>query len=166
MSYCKPRPLQDADDISTFDCGTDSLNEYLHNRALANHMSGASRCFVTCRDGRVAGYYALTSSVVDHEDVAGKVRRNMPNPVPAILLARLAVDLKDQSNGVGASLLQDAIRRTVHVAEEVGVRVLLVHALHEDAQRFYRHFGFELSPTDPLHLMLLMKDARAALGHY
>lgn len=163
--YGAPRPISEADDFAGFDSGEPSLDEYLRRRAWANHVQGASRCFVTTGEGRkVAGYYALAAGAVDRADSPGSVRRNMPEPVPVILLSRLAVDLKEQGNGVGSHLLRDAIARSVAVADQVGVRALLVHALHDDARAFYAHFEFEPSPTDPLHLMLLMKDARALLG--
>lgn len=162
--YSRPRPIHEDDQTATFDAGEPSLDDYLRKRALVNHLQGASRCFVSCRDGRVVGYYALASASVQHRDVAGKVRRNMPDPVPVILLSRLAVDRKEQGSGLGKHLLRDAITRSVDAAEIVGVRALLVHARHEPARRFYLHFDFEPSPTDPLHLLLLMKDARAMLG--
>jgi predicted N-acetyltransferase YhbS len=161
--YGAPRPISDADDVATFDSGEPSLDDYLRNRALANHVQGASRCFVTCRDGRVVGFYALASAAVAHADAPGKVRRNMPDPVPVILLSRLAVDLKNQSKGVGSHLLRDEIARCVQAADSIGVRAILVHALHDEARTFYAHFEFEPPPTDPLHLMLLMKDARALI---
>lgn len=162
--YSLPRPITEDDETSEFDSGEPSLNEYLRKRALANHAQGASRCFVTCHDGRVAGYYALASASVQHHQVAGKVRRNMPNPVPVILLSRLAVDRKEQGSGLGKSLLRDAILRSAEASEIIGVRALLVYALNEDARAFYAHFDFEPSPTDPLHLLLLIKDARSAIG--
>jgi predicted N-acetyltransferase YhbS len=101
---------------------------------------------------------------LEHASAPGKVRRNMPDPVPVILLSRLAVDRKEQGNGLGKNLLRDAIERCVGVAEQVGVRAMLVHALHEDARSFYAQYDFEPSPTDPLHLLLTMKDARALIG--
>lgn len=162
--YSLPRPITEDDETSEFDSGEPSLNEYLRKRALANHAQGASRCFVTCHDGRVVGYYALASASVQHHQVAGKVRRNMPNPVPVILLSRLAVDRKEQGSGLGKSLLRDAILRSAEASEIIGVRALLVYALNEDARAFYAHFDFEPSPTDPLHLLLLIKDARSAIG--
>lgn len=162
--YSQPRPIHDDDDASTFDSGEPSLDDYLRNRALRNHEQGASRCFVTCRADRVVGYYALASASIEHREVAGKIRRNMPDPVPVILLSRLAVDRTEQGSGLGKNLLRDAIARSVAAAEIVGVRALLVHALHDEARAFYRHFDFEPSPTDPLHLLLLMKDARAVLS--
>jgi GNAT superfamily N-acetyltransferase len=163
--YSSPRPIHEDDETTSFDSGEPSLDDYLRKRALANHVQGASRCFVTCRERRVVGYYALASASIQHRDVAGKVRRNMPDPVPVILLSRLAVDRKEQGRGIGKHLLRDAILRSVQAAEIIGVRALLVHALHDEARAFYIHFDFEPSPTDPLHLLLLMKDARALLGH-
>jgi GNAT superfamily N-acetyltransferase len=162
--YSLPRPIAADDDTSSFDSGEPPLDDYLRQRALANHVQGASRCFVTCRAGRVVGYYALASASVQHRDVAGKVRRNMPDPVPVILLSRLAVDREEQGSGLGKHLLRDAILRSVAASEIIGVRALLVHALNDAACAFYAHFDFEPSPTDPLHLLLLMKDARAAIG--
>jgi predicted N-acetyltransferase YhbS len=162
--YSQPRPIHEDDDASTFDSGERSLDDYLRTRALPNHVQVASRCFVTCREDRIVGYYALASASIEHREVAGEVRRNMPDPVPVILLARLAIDRKEQGSGLGKSLLRDAIARSVAAAEIVGVRALLVHALHDEARTFYLHFDFEPSPTDPLHLLLLMKDARALLG--
>lgn len=162
--YSFPRPIGENDDTSEFNSGEPSLDEYLRRRALANHVQGASRCFVTCRDGQVVGYYALTSASVQHRDVPGKVRRNMPDPVPVILLSRLAVHHEEQGTGLGKNLLRDAILRAVAASEIIGVRALLVHALHDDTRAFYTHFDFEPSPTDPLHLLLLMKDARSIAG--
>lgn len=137
------------------------MDEYLRTRALANHAEGASRCFVTCRNGRVVGFYALSSASVDRRSTPGRVRRNMPDPVPVILLSRLAIDHEEHGKGLGKHLLRDTIARTVQAADLIGVRAMLVHALHDEARAFYTHFGFEQSPTDPLHLLLPMKDARA-----
>lgn len=162
--YCLPRPLTGDDDTSDFDSGEPSLDQYLRRRALANHVGGASRCFVTCRDGRVAGYYALASGSVQHRDVTSRARRNMPDPIPVILLSRLAVDLREQGRGLGKNLLRDAILRAVQASEIIGVRALLVHALNDRARSFYEQYDFEQSPTDPLHLLLLIKDARALIA--
>ena len=161
--YSTPRPISADDDVADFDSGEPSLDRYLRGRALANHVEGASRCFVTCRDGRVVGFYALASASVDRADTPGRVRRNMPDPVPVILLSRLAIDVEEHGKGLEAQLLRDAITRAVTAAQIVGVRALLVHSLHDNAREFYAHFGFEPSPTDPLHLLLLIKDARALL---
>jgi GNAT superfamily N-acetyltransferase len=161
--YSAPRPIGPADEVATFDSGEPSLDEYLRSRALANHVEGASRCFVTIGQGKVAGFYALASAAVEHRHTSGRVRRNMPDPIPVVLLSRLAVDRKEQGRGLGKQLLRDAIIRAVQAADLIGVRAMLVHALHDDARAFYAHFDFEPSPTDPLHLLLLIKDARARL---
>jgi GNAT superfamily N-acetyltransferase len=162
--YSAPRPIRESDDLAKFDSGEPSLDQYLCTRALANHLAGASRCFVTSRDGRVVGFYTLASASVERNSVPGRVRRNMPDPVPVILLSRLAIDSKEQGKCLGRHLLRDAITRTVQAADLIGVRAMLVHALHDDARSFYRHFEFEPSPTDPLHLLLLIKDARVLVG--
>lgn len=162
--YSRPRPIRDDDDTATFDSGELSLDSYLRTRALANHVRGASRCFVTCRDGRVVGYYAIAAAGIKRVDAPGKVRRNMPDPIPVILLSRLAVDRQHQHGGLGKHLLRDAITRCVRAADVIGVRAMLVHALDEQARAFYTQFDFEPSPTDPLHLMLLIQDARAVVA--
>lgn len=160
----RPRPIRADDVVAEFDCGEVSLNDYLRRRALTKHEAGASRCFVTTVDGRVVGYYALASAVVQHVDVTSRYKRNMPDPIPVVLISRLGVDAKVQRHGLGRHLLRDAILRSVEAAEIIGVRAILVHALHKEAARFYARYGFESSPTDPLHMMLLIKDARAHLG--
>lgn len=157
----RPRPIAADDDIASFDCGQPSLNNYLHKRALANHSSGASRCHVSVHEGRVVGYFALAAASAQHVDVRAKVRRNMPDPIPALLLSRLAVDAKFQSRGLGRDLLFEALNLTLQAAELVGVRVLLVHALNDEARNFYEKYDFGPSLTDPMHLMLLMQDVPA-----
>jgi GNAT superfamily N-acetyltransferase len=161
--YSPPRPIRDDDDVAEFSSGEPSLDAYLRGRALANHRGGASRCFVTCRP-RVVGYYALAAASVQRGSAPGRLRRNMPEQLPVILLSRLAVDRSEQGNGLGQSLLRDAIVRSVRAADLIGVRALLVHAVGQQARSFYTHFGFEPSLTDPLHLMLSIKDARAVVG--
>lgn len=158
--YSAPRPIRDDDDLADFDSGDESLNHYLRTRALANHAEGASRCYVTSRAGRVVGFYALASASVERRNATGAVRRNMPEPIPVILLSRLAVDRQEQGKGLGRGLLRDGIIRSVRAAELIGVRALLVHAIDDDARKFYSDFGFAPSPTDPMHLLLLIKDAR------
>ncbi len=140
-----------------------TLDGYLRGRALANHVEGACRCFVTCRDGRVVGFYSLASAAVERAGTPGRVRRNMPDPVPVILLSRLAIDRREQGKGLGAALLRDAITRAVAATEIIGVRTLLVHVLHEQARTLYARIDFEPSATDPMHLLLLIKDARVLL---
>ncbi len=161
--YSPAHPIRDTDDVTTFDSGEPDLDSYLRKRALTNHIEGASRCFVTCRDQRVIGFYALAAAAVERSEAPGRIRRNMPEPIPVILLSRLAVDRAEQGHGLGAHLLRDAITRSVAAADLIGIRAVLVHALHNQARAFYTHFDFEPSATDPLHLLLLIKDARAAL---
>lgn len=142
-----------------------SLDRYLTDRALTNHISDLARCYV-CVDGnsnRVVGYYTLSAVAVEREGLPGRVRRNAPNPAPSVLLGRLAVDRKAQGSGLGRLLLRDAILSTLAAADRIGVQLLLVHALHRQAADFYAGLGFKPSPTDPLHLYLLLTDVRASL---
>lgn len=158
--YSAPRPIRADDGLADFESGEDSLDHYLRARALPNHSEGASRCYVTCRAGSVVGFYALASASVQRREATGAIRRNMPEPIPVILLSRLAVDRADQGKGLGRALLRDAILRSVRAADLIGVRALLAHAIDDKARNFYSHCGFKPSPTDPMHLLLLMKDAR------
>jgi GNAT superfamily N-acetyltransferase len=150
-----PQPLGTHHRLTEFDCGEPSLDDWLRRRALTNHLSGASRTFVvTDLDGVVRGYYALAAGALAHEMATSAVRRNMPDPLPVMVLARLAVDRRAQGGRVGAALLQDAVLRSQGVARNAGVRALLVHALHERAWQFYAHYGFQASPVHPMTLML------------
>ena len=157
-----PRLLEPDDDVATFTCGNEVLDEWLRSRAKRNQREGASRTYVVVHERRVIAYFSLATAVVTHTQATGRSRRNMPDPIPAMLLARLAVDRAFQGMQLGANLLRDAIRRTLAAAEIAGIRVLLVHATDDPARRFYEHFGFEASPTDSLHLMLVLRDARRA----
>jgi GNAT superfamily N-acetyltransferase len=124
-----PEPLTTAHNVESFACGVPVLDEWLKRRALKNESSGASRTFVVCSDGQVIGYYALATGSVGHRNTPGKVRRNMPDPVPVIVLGRLAIDERWQHAGLGRSLLRDAILRTLSVSQQAGVKALLVHTL-------------------------------------
>jgi GNAT superfamily N-acetyltransferase len=161
--YGRPRPISQEDDTSQFSCGDDQLDEWLRKYAIANHFGGGARTYVTVRGSRVIGYYALSTASIQRADATPRVARDMPQPVPAILLGRLGVDQKEAGRGLGSALLRDAILRTLDAAEVVGVRVLLVHCASEDARNFYLKRGFDPSPTDPMHLMIMLKDARASL---
>ena len=155
ITVSSPQLLTDNHDVSDFDCGEPQLNDWLKRRALANQASGASRTFVVADNRqRVVGYYALSAGAVAHRVSTGAVRRNMPDPIPVMVLARLAVDRNVQGKQLGGALLKDAVSRALSVSENAGVRALLVHALHEKAKAFYRHYGFEESPIDPMTLML------------
>ncbi len=137
------------------------LDDWLKRRALANQSSGASRTFVVAdQDGRVCGYYAMAAGAVSHQLATRGVRRNMPDPVPVMVLARLAVDRSTQGQRLGASLLQDAVNRAVAVSHNAGVRALLVHALHEKAKQFYEHYGFQPSLTHSMTLMLCLSSVK------
>ncbi|MBQ1766963.1 MAG: GNAT family N-acetyltransferase [Aquincola sp.] len=156
-----PVPLAASHRLDDFACGEASLDDWLKRRALGNQLSGASRTFVvTQADGQVLGYYALAAGAVAHETATSAVRRNMPDPVPVMVLARLAVDQRAQGRQLGGALLQDAVRRSLAVAENAGVRALLVHALHERARQFYEHYGFQPSPHRPMTLMLRLNSVK------
>ncbi len=148
--------------LDDFQCGEAVLDDWLKRRALANQASGASRTFVvTDQDGLVRGYYAMAAGAVSHQLATSGVRRNMPDPIPVMVLARLAVDRRVQGLHLGAALLQDAVNRAVAVSQNAGVRALLVHALHEKAMRFYEPYGFQRSPTHPMTLMLRLSRSKA-----
>ena len=161
-AYAAPAPLADHHDLAGFDSGTPVLDAWLTNRARRNAKVGASRIFVVTKPGEplVLGYYTLSAAEIAHTLVPGRPRRNMPDPIPAALIGRLAVDEAYQGKGLGRALLADAVRRTVRVAAEIGVRVLLVHALSDRAAAFYRSAGFAPLPgtarTLAFDLRLLM----------
>lgn len=150
-----PRPLSAGHRLDDFASGESSLDEWLRRRALVNQTTGASRTFVvTDETERVMGYYALAAGAVSHKASPGSIRRNMPDPVPVLVLARLAVDQRWQGRKIGGALLRDALQRAMSVAQHIGVRALLAHALHERARQFYVHYGFVPSPANPMTLML------------
>lgn len=163
MPLAAPVPLSPQHDCSIFDCGDIGLAEWLRGRARNNETVRGSRCFVVCEGVRVIGFYALAAGSVQRNAAPGSVRRNMPDPVPAIVLGRLAVDRAWQGHGLGADLLQDAVLRALRAAQEIGARVLLCHAINMRAQRFYLRHGFVESTFDPLVLMLDLKQAQAML---
>jgi GNAT superfamily N-acetyltransferase len=150
-----PQPLAQIHDSSAFDCGEPVLNEWLKRRAFANQVSGASRTFVVVGErNQVLAYYALAAGAVVHSDAIGSVRRNMPDPIPVMVLGRLAVDRSCQGQQLGSALLKDAFLRTVSVSENIGIRALLVHAINDAAKQFYIRRGFQASPVNPYTLML------------
>lgn len=157
-------PLSAAHDTSAFDCGKPELTLWCRRFALASQQAGSARTYVVQRAGRVVGYYSLSAASVELAEAPERIRKGLArHPVPVILLARLAVDRREQGAGLGSALLKDALRRTASAADEIGARALLVHAKDDDARAFYERYDFEASPTDPLHLFLLMKDLRALL---
>ena len=144
--------------VDGFDSGKPSLDDRLQRRALKNQTEGASRTYVvTNDDGCVLAYYALAAGSVIAAEATGAVRRNMPSPIPVVILARLAVDRSLQGKGFGTALLRDALLKTVRAADTIGVRALLIHALDEDAAAFYEKFSFSRSPADSLVLMMPLK---------
>jgi GNAT superfamily N-acetyltransferase len=160
----QPELLAEHHATAEFECGVPTLDAWLQRRAMANQVSGASRTFVLCDDDRVVGYYALAASGVAPVAAPGRFRRNMPDPIPVVVLGRLAVARSHHARGLGRMLFQDAGRRVVHAADTIGVRGLLVHALSDDAKAFYVSLGLDESPLDPMTLMTTVADLRAAIG--
>jgi GNAT superfamily N-acetyltransferase len=156
--------LAESHDCSNFDCGRPSLNHWLLRRALRNQFAGASRTFAVCDSERVVAYYALASGAVAAKDATGRLRRNMPDPIPVVLLARLAVDHRYRQRGLSRALVRDAGRRIVAAADLIGIRGLLAQALDGTACDFYEHLGFDPSPLDPMTLMITLSDLRATLN--
>jgi GNAT superfamily N-acetyltransferase len=149
-------------DLTRFDCGKAALTDWLTRYAWTNQQADAAKTYVARRGNRVVGYYSLVASSVRRSDAPERIAKGLANhPIGVILLARLAIDQSERGQGLGKALLKDALLRTAQAAEIVGVRALLVHAIDEEARRFYLHFNFEPAPVDPMHLMLLIKDLRA-----
>jgi GNAT superfamily N-acetyltransferase len=159
-----PEKLSRDHDISKFDSVEPALDDWLRRRALHNEASGASRTYVVCVGRKVVGYYALSAGAIAHGQAPGRIRRNMPDPIPVVVLGRLAVDKGSQGKGVGTGLLRDAVLRTLQAAEIAGVRAILVHAISEAAKRFYEKYGFVASPVDPMTLMITTAEAVKIIG--
>ena len=161
MSLSAPQPLDASHHLEEFDCGKPALTDWLLSHARQAQISGSARTFVVCDDERVAGYFSLTVGQIDTLEAPERIRRGMGQyPIPLVILARLAIDLDYQRRGLGFSLLQDAISRTVAIAEQAGIRALLTHPIDAAADAFYRRFGFEPTPARERQLILLLKDAR------
>ena len=154
MNLQAPAPLGPEHHVNLFSCGESVLDDWLKRRALANQSNGASRTFVVA-DGeqQVLGYYALAAGAVTHQDATRNIRQNRPDPIPVMVLARLAVDTRAQGVQLGAALLRDAMNRSVRVSSNTGVKAMLVHALNQRAREFYAYYGFKASPITPLTLM-------------
>ena len=152
-------------DVSAFICGEPTLDDWLRRRALANQLSGVSRTYVITAEGnRVVGYYTLAAGAIAVDEAPGRLRRNMPDPIPMVLLGRLAIDRSCQGRGLGRALLRDGVRRTCQAAETIGIRGILVHALSPAAKRFYEGCGFIESPNNPMTLVVSLRDAAAAIS--
>lgn len=160
----RPEHLTATHDVSAFDSGVAALDDWLKRRALANEASGASRTYVVAAGGNVIGYYALATGAVTLQTATSRIRRNMPDPIPVMVLGRLAIDKAYQAKGLGRALLRDAILRTLQAATIGGIRAILVHAISDDAKRFYERYGFAPSPLDPMTLMITLADANKALS--
>ncbi len=158
-----PEPITETHLIESFSCGVPVLDDWLKRRALKNEVSGASRTFVICQDKQVLGYYTLATGSIEHRNAPGKIRRNMPKPIPVMVLGRLAVDQRWQQTGLGRGLLKDALLRTLSVSRQAGIRALLVHTLSEETKHFYTRNGFIESPLDPMTLMIALQDAAHCL---
>ncbi|TPL88150.1 GNAT family N-acetyltransferase [Mesorhizobium sp. B2-3-14] len=152
-----PTPLAENHDLEPFQSGTESLDQWLRRRARANQVSGASRTYVVAEGIRVVGYYCLSSGGLDLAEAPGIVRRNMPDPIPMVVLGRLAVDTGWQGKGLGAALLQDAVLRAGQAATILGIRGIFVHAISDEAKAFYERHGFAASPKNPMTLVLSLK---------
>ncbi len=160
-----PEPIAPTHDLTQFESDERALDDWLRRRALRNKAGGASRTYVVCPSSgnRVIGYYCLATGAVAHAGVPGSVRRNMPEPIPVMVIGRLAVDRRFQSRGLGRSILRDAILRTIQAARIAGIRAILVHAISESARRFYLRSGFRESPIDPMTLMVTVAEAERSL---
>ena len=158
-----PQPLTDQHVLTGFDCGEPSLDDWLRRRTLKNQANGSSRTYVVCDGEVVVGYYCLAAGAIGHSDAPPTVRRNRPDPVPVLVLGRLAIRKDHHQMGIGTALLNDAIRRALQAAEVAGITALLVHALSEPARRFYRSRGFIESPLKPKTLCLMLESVRKDL---
>lgn len=163
MTLSAPEPLASHHDVRPFTSGVESLDHWLKHRALKNQATGASRTFVLCEGPSVRAYYALASSAVIVDAAPGRLRRNMPDPIPVVVLGRLAVDQSLQGRGVGRALVRDAGLRVIQAADTIGIRGMIVHALSAEAKSFYERIGFEPSPIDPMMLMVTLADLKASL---
>jgi GNAT superfamily N-acetyltransferase len=159
-----PEKLSAGHDLSGFDSGEPVLDDWLRRRAAQNEVAGASRTYIVCAGEKVAGYYSLAVGAAAHAGSPGRIKRNMPDPIPVMVLGRLAVDKSFQGQGVGAGLLRDAVLRTVQASEIAGIRALLVHAISERAKRFYEAYGFISSPVDPMTVMIGLSEAEKILS--
>ncbi len=163
MKLSPPEPLAPHHELHDLVCGEPVLDQWLKRRARANQVTGGSRTFVANEAGVVVAYYALASGAVTVATTSGRFRRNMPDPIPVVVLARLAVAATHHGKGIGRALFQDAARRVIHAADAIGIRGLLIHALSDDAAAFYQRLGLDRSPIDPMILMVTLADLRESM---
>jgi len=152
-----PALINPSHNFSQFSCGEPSLDTWLHDRALKNEDSGASRSYVVCSENEIIAYYSLAFGSIEHRYTPSNIKRNMPDPIPVMILARLAVDLRYAGQNIGTAMLGDALLRTVQASKIAGIRALLVHALNEKAALFYKNRGFITSPFDSKILFLQIR---------
>jgi GNAT superfamily N-acetyltransferase len=158
-----PQPLATHHELAGFDCGEPALDDWLKRRAVKNQANGSSRTYVVCEGNTAIGYYCLAAGAIGHGEAPSTPKRNRPDPVPVLVLGRLAIHKDHHLKGIGTALLNDAIRRALQAAEIAGVSALLVHALSEQARRFYVSRGFVESPIKPMTLCLMLATVRQAL---
>lgn len=160
----QPIPLAGEHEVASFDCGSAALNEFLHKHALQGQSSGSSRTFVALDGGRVIGFYSLAAGSLLYESAPERVRKGLArHPIPVVLMARFGVDVRWQGKGLGKGLFVDALRRTLTISADAGVRAFVTHAKDEQAKEWYMKFGMEPVPAQPLHLYLMLKDVRVLL---
>ena len=159
-----PERLNDSHHLDAFASGAPTLDAWLKRKARANQASGASRTYVLCRGIAVVGFYALAAGSIQHEHLPRKLKQNMPDPIPVIVLSRLAIDATEQGHGLGRAMLRDAVLRISAAADEVGIAAVLVHALNDRARDFYLSCGFSETAIDPMTLIARIADIKAALG--
>lgn len=163
ISLTPPTPISSEHSLTDFCSGESSLDEWLKKRSLKNQASGASRCFVLTNKEIVIAYYSLSAGVISRENAPKSAQRNMPDPLPVLLLGRLAVDKKYHNQGLGSALLRDAMMRSVNVANNTGVFAIIIHALSDSARQFYLSRGFVQSPLQPMTLMMTTQTIRSIL---
>jgi GNAT superfamily N-acetyltransferase len=163
VKYSPPQRISKEHIVENFDCGETSLNDWLKKRALKNDVGDASRTYVVCCDNTVVAYYSLHLGCIQHSEAVSKIKRNMPDPIPAIVLGRLAVDELHQGKGLARALIKDMFLRAIQVSDLAGTKAVLVKALNDKVTTFYQSFGFVQSKTDPLLLMKAIAEVRASL---
>jgi GNAT superfamily N-acetyltransferase len=164
LPLTRPEPLSDLHELNDFFSGVSSLDDWLKRRARVNQVSGASRSFVVADNHKVVGYYALASGAIAVASSVGRFRRNMPDPIPVVVLGRLAIDRAWQGRGLGRALFRDCALRVAHAADTIGIRGIVVHAISEQAKAFYQALGFDPSPAEPMTLMVTLSDIRHLLA--
>lgn len=164
MILLPPCPLSKEHMVDNFECGKPQLDIWLKRYAWQNQRAEAARTFVVCDERRVVGFYSLAVGAVDHVTATQRIKKGLARyPIPVMILARLAVDLRYQGKKIGKSLLKDALMRTIQASKHAGIRAIFVHAKDHEARMFYEKYGFESSPVKPLKMMLLLKDTKKVL---